>query len=153
MNQTKQFKQLKAEKLSEDNHSRHEGRPDIRRRLRGKSDGGFYTLKILIEALRHKGKRLKGTTIALLGFPLENAPAKHPARIIYDMLKENVVNVRTFDPNALSGSSAQTLEDAVRGADAVVIATDHPAFRWHTPRHFKHFGAGIIVPTTLWSGQ
>ena len=127
-------------------------RPDIRRRIRARGDIPFYALKVLIEALRSRGKRLGDSSVALLGFIIEERRAElaRPASVIRDTLLQHGARVRTFDPyGGLSHSTAARLEDAVRGADAVIIAMDHPAFQNYTPRHFRSFGVDIIIPTNL----
>jgi UDP-N-acetyl-D-mannosaminuronic acid dehydrogenase len=72
--------------------------------------------------------------IALLGAAYKadvDDTRESPSHAVLSLLLERRYNVRVYDPIAQSFDHAlsPTLEDAVRGADAVVLITDHSAFR------------------------
>jgi UDP-N-acetyl-D-mannosaminuronic acid dehydrogenase len=60
--------------------------------------------------------------------------------------------VRAFDPHvrdlpALNGHLAASLEDAIQGADAVVILVDHAEFKLLTPDRFTPMRGRVVIDT------
>ena len=107
----------------------------------------LYTVHVLERALRAKRKKLAGSIIALLGLSYKaDVPdvRESPALLIRDALVAGGAAVRTFDPYA-HGATAQRLEDALQGADAAVIATDHTAFCALHPKVFEEYGVDVVV--------
>ncbi|MEY4747731.1 MAG: hypothetical protein RLZZ416_780 [Candidatus Parcubacteria bacterium] len=106
-----------------------------------------YTVGVLERALREKNKRLLRSRVALLGLTYKpDVPdiRESPALAIRDILTSRGASVRSYDPYVL-GSSARTLEEALEGADAAIIATDHAAFRSLKPSDFLNRGVEILV--------
>ncbi len=107
-----------------------------------------YAVKQLAEMLRAKRRSLSGTTIALLGLSYKrDIPdmRESPALDIRDALLAKGASVRTFDPLTPEHSTALSLEDALHGADAAVIATDHSAFRALEPSDFLKAGVRYVL--------
>lgn len=107
-----------------------------------------YTVRRLSQALREKGTKLKGATIALLGLAYKrDVPdlRESPAVEIEKELYAKGANVKVFDPLIPARSNVDTLEDALEGADAVVVATDHALFRNLTPEYVKKLGVTLVV--------
>lgn len=107
-----------------------------------------YTVSLLANALRRKRKQLKGANIALLGLSYKRDIAderESPAHEIRRQMEERGAVVRAYDPYVPAGSTHDTLQDALEGADAAVIATDHSEFRSLTPFHFMRGGVDIVI--------
>jgi len=51
-----------------------------------------------------------------------------PAYAFIEVIKDDVKEVRSYDPYV--DGTHKTLEEAVKGSDAIVIATDHSQFKW-----------------------
>jgi UDP-N-acetyl-D-glucosamine dehydrogenase len=114
-----------------------------------------YTVNVLADALKErrrihsKGKQnLKGATVALLGLSYKrDVPdmRESPALVIQQELEKRGARVRTFDPYLLGLSTARTLEEALKGADAAIIATDHALFCSLSPRHFETADISVVI--------
>lgn len=107
-----------------------------------------YTVRRLADALAENNKTLKGSTIALLGIAYKkDIPdvRESPALAILHTLQNKGARVRAFDPHVPQHSSAGSFEEAVTGADAVLIATNHSAFCERTPEEFLQRGVRIVV--------
>ena len=107
----------------------------------------LYTVRLLEKSLRDRKKRLEGSTVALLGLAYKRDMRdmrESPSHEIYNALIRRGVSVRTYDPFA-PGSTARTIEDALSGVDAAIIATDHSVFRSLTPQHFDSYKVGIVI--------
>lgn len=106
----------------------------------------LYAVRVLEEALKEKKRRLSGSIVALLGLAYKrDVPdtRESPAEAIHDALVRRGVAVRTYDP--FVPGTARQLEDALRGADAALIATDHTQFRTLTPQYFESHDIDIVV--------
>lgn len=107
-----------------------------------------YTVRVLEKALQKKKKVLSDSTVALLGLAYKRDTPdirESPALAIRDELADNGVNVRIFDPYVPGASTVRSIKEALDGADAAVIATDHAVFRSLTPQDFKSHNVSIIV--------
>lgn len=107
-----------------------------------------YTVRLLEQLMRRKNMTLAGSTIALLGLAYKrDVPdlRESPALIIETELKRNGARVLTFDPFVPEKSSAHSLKEALSGADAAIIATDHTIFRSLSPQEFLNQGVNILV--------
>ncbi len=108
----------------------------------------FYTITLLEEALQEHGKHLPQSRIALLGLSYKrNVPDEResPALVIKDELMHRGASVRAYDPFIEERSTAGSLEAALDGADAAIIATDHDVFATLTPEDFKAYGVKIVI--------
>jgi UDP-N-acetyl-D-glucosamine dehydrogenase len=91
-----------------------------------------FTVSLLIDELNKLEMSLKGTRVALLGLSYKSNVGddrESPAYVIKEILDEAGAEVVTYDPYISAGSTADSLEDALKGAEAVVIATAHNDFK------------------------
>jgi UDP-N-acetyl-D-mannosaminuronic acid dehydrogenase len=106
--------------------------PNILVESRRLNDGMPRHMKELIaEALDEKGKKLRESKIAILGFAfLENSDDSRntPALPIYNLLKESCGEVIVHDPHIREYegvSLTSDLDEALRGRDCLVLVTRH----------------------------
>ena len=88
----------------------------------------YHMIQRLREALQERGKTLSGAKVAVLGmgFKADNDDLRQsPALRIQEILRMEGADVAVSDPYY----DTLSLEDAVADADAVVLATNHTAFR------------------------
>lgn len=107
-----------------------------------------YTVQLLQQMMYREGMLLKGSTIALLGLAYKrDVPdlRESPALEIQAELRRSGANVRAFDPFVPEHSAAHSLSEALSGADAAVIATDHSMFRSLSPEEFLSRGVRVVV--------
>ncbi len=90
-----------------------------------------FTVEQLADGLNEVGLPLKDAKIIVLGLSYKANVAddrESPSYKAIKILKEKGADVTTYDPYILSGSSTGSLEDALKGRDAVVLATNHEEF-------------------------
>lgn len=107
-----------------------------------------FTIELLSDALIREKRKLAGTRIALLGLsykPDISDLRESPALEIEHLLKSLDADVVTFDPHVLERSSAETLTEALDGAQAIILATAHKEFAALEPNLLKQFGISIVV--------
>ena len=88
----------------------------------------YHMVQRLKEALEERGKRLAEARVAVLGmsFKADNDDLRQsPALRIQEILVREGADVAVHDPY----HDTMSLEDAVKDADAIVLATNHTAFR------------------------
>lgn len=91
-----------------------------------------FTVDLLIEALNENKLPLKGTKVALLGLSYKSDVGddrESPSHVIKALLLEAGAELRIYDPFIKDGSTVPTLEKALEGADAIVIASGHSEFK------------------------
>lgn len=101
----------------------------------------FGQRNLLVDKLLAELRTLKGKTVTLLGLafkPHTDDLRESPALALADLLLKRGAFVRAHDPVALPRARqevvlpleyAETPEEAFKGADAVVLATDWPEYR------------------------
>ncbi|HZX49563.1 MAG TPA: nucleotide sugar dehydrogenase [Candidatus Paceibacterota bacterium] len=107
-----------------------------------------YAADLLTEGLRERNIPVKGTKTALLGLaykPDIDDDRESPSYEIEKCLKQQGLRVATFDPFVLQRSSAASLEKALKGARAVVVATAHTAFCNLEPEFLHSRGVQVVV--------
>lgn len=107
-----------------------------------------YTVSLLVSALEKKCVPVDGAKVALLGLAYKrDVPddRESPSYVIRDELISRGIHVRSFDPYLEKDSSVRSLEDALRGADAAIIATDHRDFVTLTPQDFLAYGVDTVI--------
>ncbi|MEK7639079.1 MAG: nucleotide sugar dehydrogenase [Patescibacteria group bacterium] len=107
-----------------------------------------YAVKLLHEALYFKERTLRDTPIALLGLSYKKGVGdvrESPALTIYDLLQADSASVRTYDPYVPELSTDNSLEDAIKGAKAVIVATDHDEFSSLTPFYLEEQGVEVVI--------
>lgn len=101
-----------------------------------------YTVEKLMKALNEYSLSIKGAKIVLLGLSYKKNMCdlrESPALVIRKLL-ETVYHckLRVYDPYNLQLSTHQTLEDAIKDVDAVIIATAHDEFTKLPVDKWKH---------------
>lgn len=124
-------------------------RPDIRRRLRESRNTAEYTLVVLFDALRARKRTLRGSTIALFGFPKKKDDESPPARAIREGLANQGAHVRIFEPREHADVTPRALDDALLGVSGAIIASDARVFRLVSRKDFRSRGVDIVVPTNI----
>ncbi len=107
-----------------------------------------FTVSLLEEELRKQGKSIEHATVALLGLSYKANMSdlrESPALEIAKILTNRAARVRSFDPFIHEHSTALTLSEALRGADAVVIATAHDVFTSLSPTILKEYGVTSVI--------
>ncbi len=108
-----------------------------------------HTVRILEEEFARDGNSLLAAEVALLGLAYKRDIAdtrESPALLIRDLLNEEGATVRTYDPYVPELSSADSLESALAGAHAIVLATDHSEFVSRLePARIRKGGTRIVV--------
>jgi len=107
-----------------------------------------FTAKTVVRALNEKRLAVNGTRVAVLGLsykPEIDDCRESPAFKIIEYLKEYGAEVVTYDPFVPGSSSASSLQEALKGSPAVVVATAHNEFKKLTPQDFLRNGVSVIV--------
>jgi len=109
-----------------------------------------YTVDLLEKELGNKGLRLFDSRIALLGLSYKaNIPdtRESPALRIYDELAERGALVQAYDPynNPDDIPAAGSLDEALAGAHAIILATGHDEFVALEPERMQEHGINIII--------
>lgn len=90
----------------------------------------LFTKDLLFSALRELNVPPEEAIITVLGLAYKgdsDDTRNSPALAFVEAIEDDVMEVRTYDP--FVGGNSKSLEEAVRGSDAVIIATDHTAFK------------------------
>ncbi len=107
-----------------------------------------FTVKILEKALKAKGKKLKGSKIAVLGIsykPNVGDCRESPSLKIIGLLQKKGVIVHAYDPYVPEKSNVANLNAALSGADAAIIATAHREFSTLMPKDFLKNNVPIVI--------
>jgi nucleotide sugar dehydrogenase len=136
-------------------HARRQGFDHWFLRLARQINKGMprYTVDRLIEAITEGGnaassERLSGVRVALLGLSYKRDVddlRESPALEIENILREEGAEVIAFDPYVPHRSTVPSLPEALRVAGAVVIATDHSAFRALGPKDFQGTPVRVVI--------
>ncbi|MFB0522654.1 MAG: nucleotide sugar dehydrogenase [Candidatus Bathyarchaeia archaeon] len=93
-----------------------------------------HTVELVVDALRKVGKDVENSSVAVLGVAFKGgveSVTNSPSVAIVSKLIGLGAKVCVYDPCSEESFGARTVEDvieAVRGADCIVIATDHKMF-------------------------
>lgn len=113
-----------------------------------------YIIDKLQDAL---GETLKGKTIAVLGVAFKAGTSdvrKSPGIAIANSLHTIGATVRTYDPQAKEEAAEDlhpqitqydTIDDAIRGADAVIIATEWDEIITYPPKKMRKLLSGTVL--------
>lgn len=107
----------------------------------------IYTVDVLEQVLQEEGDALVNTRVAVLGLAYKgdiDDMRESPSHKILEELKDRGARPISFDPYVKS-STTSTLEDALQGSRAAVIATPHSLFRSLTPQHFLDHDVSIVI--------
>ncbi|MGB9771458.1 MAG: nucleotide sugar dehydrogenase [Candidatus Kapaibacteriota bacterium] len=107
-----------------------------------------YTVNHLIDALNNFAKPVKGTRIALLGLsykPNLGDLRESPALKIKKLLEAREADLVCYDPYVAELSNANSLDEALNGAFAILLATAHNDFRILTGEKIAKYGVKVVV--------
>lgn len=107
-----------------------------------------FTVDLLIEALNDVGLPLKDTKVTLLGLSYKanvGDGRESPSYIIRNLLVEAEANLTIYDPYVQEKSTAKSLDEALIGATAIVIATGHNEFKNIDFSLLKKNGTLVII--------
>jgi len=94
-----------------------------------------YVVRLTVKALEKAGKSLKGSKISILGTAYKaevDDPRESPSKYIIRKLIKLGARVVAFDPycrESFGAERAESIWQALEGADCMVIVTDHKEFR------------------------
>ena len=94
-----------------------------------------YIVKITTQALKNAGKNIKKCKIAVLGTAYKadvDDSRLSPSRPIIQQLLSLGAKVVAYDPycqESFGAEKAESLQEAIKNADCIVIATDHTEFK------------------------
>jgi UDP-N-acetyl-D-mannosaminuronic acid dehydrogenase len=105
---------------------------------------------MLEQALRQKGKTLAGSRVAVLGLAMKdfsNDDRVSPVHDLIALLQAKGVEVRSYDPAVPSryGHKTDSLEEALRGADALLLTAVQKEFAELDWQH----AAELMAPTPI----
>lgn len=107
-----------------------------------------FAIELLEQSLGERNQALSSSTVALLGLSYKSNISdmrESPALEIRELLSERGVTIQSFDPFALEQSTVSSLEEALHGADAALIATAHNEFKALTPDTFLANQVRVVV--------
>jgi len=107
-----------------------------------------YTVSLLIDALNKIGKCVKNSKIAILGVSYKAGIGDLKGSPYFKILRELAKRgaaASIFDPYLPEESTVKTIEDALEGADCVLLVTEHPEFKQIPLIKFKNNGIKIII--------
>lgn len=107
-----------------------------------------YTVELLSRALNDVGRAVKGTRVGVLGLAYKRDiedTRESPSYEMIRLLRELGAKVEVFDPYVLTESSRPDLSEFLRNVDALILATDHTAFRTLPLRDLKRAGIRAVV--------
>lgn len=108
-----------------------------------------YTVDLLQQGLQTLQLNPSDTTVALLGLAYKRDIAdtrNSPALKIARLLKKLGVRIRIFDPFVPKRSTVNSLEEALNGAQAIVLATDHQLIiNALTPTFLREKGIRLVI--------
>lgn len=110
-----------------------------------------YTVEILQNKLNEIGKAVKGTKVGVLGISYKADVGdlrESPAIRIIDKIKNLDADLMAFDPYIATMpnfSTAKDLDEILSRSEALVIVTDHNAFKDIPVSDFIKYGVKVIV--------
>jgi len=110
-----------------------------------------YTVELLQDKLNEVGMAVKGTPVGVLGISYKadvGDVRESPALRIIDKIKKLDADLMAFDPyikKMEKFSTAETLEEILTRSDALVIVTDHDAFKNIPVEDYVKYGIKVIV--------
>ena len=107
-----------------------------------------FTVEQLVLACNGRKKVLNGSSVAVLGVAYKADVSdcrESPAFEIIKHLSDVGADVRVFDPHVPEFQTVTSLEEALQGALAVIVATAHSEFKNLIPSQLAEAGVEIIV--------
>jgi nucleotide sugar dehydrogenase len=107
-----------------------------------------YTVNLAVAGLKNFEIDVVGSKIAVLGLAYKkniDDCRESPSFEMIKLLKALGANVTIYDPHVQSRSTVHSLEAALEGSNAVIIATDHDEFTNLTPESLAHNQIQILI--------
>ncbi|MCK5061422.1 nucleotide sugar dehydrogenase [Candidatus Parcubacteria bacterium] len=107
-----------------------------------------YAVEQVVKGLNEKKKSINGAKVAVLGLsykPDIGDYRESPSFEIIKLLKSYGAKVASYDPFVLEKSSVKSLKEALKGAEAVVVATGHAKFKKISPKIYIKNGVKVVV--------
>lgn len=107
-----------------------------------------FTVELTMKGLNEKGLAINNAKVAVLGLAYKadiDDIRESPALEILKLLKDYGADAVSFDPYVLNKSTAQSLDSALEGAKAVIVATSHQQFKALKPQDFLARGVLVVV--------
>ena len=108
-----------------------------------------YTIERMQEGLAKLQMNSSEVTVAMLGVAYKkdiDDIRESPCLEIIHLLSGKVKETRVFDPFVSSKSTVATMDDAVKGADVVMLGTNHTEMTAIlTPEYLKSMGVKLVV--------
>ena len=101
-----------------------------------------------IDIINARKSPFKDKKVAVLGLAYKaniDDCREGPSFEIIKALKENEVETVVYDPFVLDKSTVKSLDEAVKGSCAIIIATDHSIFKEITPKYLLDNGVKVII--------
>ncbi len=106
------------------------------------------TVELMLNGLNSVEKSVKGSKIAFLGLSYKgniDDDRESPAYEMLEDLKNKGAILRIYDPYIPAKSNVNSIEEALEGADAILLATTHKEFKVLTPELLKKHGIKVLV--------
>ena len=107
-----------------------------------------FTAELAVSGLNDKKFSINGAKVAVLGLaykPEIGDYRESPSFKIIKHLERRGAKVVSFDPFVLHKSTVKTLEEAIAGAQVIIIATAHDAFKKLEPSYLSQNGVKVVV--------
>jgi len=107
-----------------------------------------FTVDMVIEGLNQQKLAINGSKVAVLGLSYKqniDDCRESPSFKIIKVLNKTGAKVVSYDPHVLSKSDVKTLDEALKGAKAVLIATCHDEFKKITINKLKANKVKVVV--------
>lgn len=131
--------------------------PLIATSRRVNDDQPVFVVDLVTRSVHRPEGNLSGLTIAALGLaykPDVDDLRESPAMEVCKLLSEAGASVRAYEPFKIDatvpgGTAVSSLEEALAGADAVLVLVAHTDFKNITPLRVKEFVRGSVVVDTV----
>lgn len=107
-----------------------------------------YTVNLLSEELNEFSKSIKGTKVTLLGLSYKANVGdlrQSPSTTMIKELQKRGAELSIYDPFFPDMSTTDSLENALSGSFAVVLATDHKEFKSLTADKLNELGVKVLI--------
>lgn len=107
-----------------------------------------YTVDLAVKGLKNQGLDISTSRVAVLGLAYKkniDDCRESPSFEIIRALKELGIPVSTYDPHVPKRSTTYSLDEALNGSKAVIIATDHDEFTKITPQVLREKQINILI--------
>lgn len=107
-----------------------------------------YTVSLLKQELKKVGIKLNGSKIAILGLSYKaniDDTRESPAIRIVDLLEKSKARVSSYDPYVNGQANSKSLEEALSGAAAVILAANHKEFSNLNPDNLLKNNIEILI--------